>query len=406
MPNDMEVLSPLDHRQLSSHSDWYSQYKYRGGLASPKSSTSRSSPESLEQPSMKTGDVLSFRPDGERTTTYDPPQTGSGSRHSPRRLNFLPPFASTKPSLPPIRSILAEPLASPPSTPTSARRSIQAPGHSQESEYTHQHKRSCSSFAWDRRSSYASPASAHSMSLPLPEGSLRRDSATQPVPGESYRYSEDPFPRHRLSNAFLPELRTSALEPRASSPDRAPHSSDLVSLRKRSYDSMVAPLERERLPPPPPTAWSISTQGPSPSMSQPNYHNPTSPPPPFRSFSMSGPSLTRPPLVPHPHSAVEAGSPPSGLYGRPAVYDYQLSKARKRSNLPKESTDIMKRWFEDHLDNPYPSEDEKKYFAVKAGINLTQVSNWFINHRRRCPELREQRDKKQTTGRQTATESP
>lgn len=120
-------------------------------------------------------------------------------------------------------------------------------------------------------------------------------------------------------------------------------------------------------------------------------------------------------MMPHPHSAMEMRSPPSVMYPRPPVYDYQLAKARKRSNLPKESTDIMKRWFEDHLDNPYPSEEEKKYFAAKAGINLTQVSfpissplrlrlthvaqvsNWFINHRRRCPELREQRDKKQTT---------
>lgn len=24
---------------------------------------------------------------------------------------------------------------------------------------------------------------------------------------------------------------------------------------------------------------------------------------------------------------------------------------------------------------------------------MTQVSNWFINHRRRCPELRDKRDK-------------
>jgi len=34
----------------------------------------------------------------------------------------------------------------------------------------------------------------------------------------------------------------------------------------------------------------------------------------------------------------------------------------------------MKRWFEEHIDNPYPSEEQKKYFATKANINLTQVS--------------------------------
>ena len=121
--------------------------------------------------------------------------------------------------------------------------------------------------------------------------------------------------------------------------------------------------------------------------------------------------------------SMHMGSPAPAMYQRPGVYDYHLSKSRKRSNLPKESTDIMKRWFEAHLDNPYPSEEDKKHFAAEAGINLTQVrpltrmffhvtngvskvSNWFINHRRRCPELREQRDKKQTTGGRTSTNSP
>lgn len=80
--------------------------------------------------------------------------------------------------------------------------------------------------------------------------------------------------------------------------------------------------------------------------------------------------------VPAQYTAVpELAGPSASSYSRPGVYDYQLAKARKRSNLPKESTDIMKRWFEDHLDNPYPSEDEKKFFAQKAGINLTQVSS-------------------------------
>lgn len=61
-------------------------------------------------------------------------------------------------------------------------------------------------------------------------------------------------------------------------------------------------------------------------------------------------------------------------YMAPSVgYEYSGSKSRKRSNLPKQSTEIMKRWFEEHIDNPYPSEEQKKYFAAKANINLTQV---------------------------------
>ena len=62
-----------------------------------------------------------------------------------------------------------------------------------------------------------------------------------------------------------------------------------------------------------------------------------------------------------------------------------------------------------NIANPYPSEEQKAAFsnvseftrgngavidrAQVTGISMTQVSNWFINHRRRCPELRDKREK-------------
>ncbi|SMY22603.1 unnamed protein product [Zymoseptoria tritici ST99CH_1A5] len=85
------------------------------------------------------------------------------------------------------------------------------------------------------------------------------------------------------------------------------------------------------------------------------------------------------------------GNVPS--YFMPSQYEYQHGKARKRSNLPKQSTEIMKTWFDQNIANPYPSEEQKAIFANATGINLTQVSNWFINHRRRCPELRDKRER-------------
>lgn len=81
-----------------------------------------------------------------------------------------------------------------------------------------------------------------------------------------------------------------------------------------------------------------------------------------------------------------------GQYGS-GHYDYSLARTRKRSNLPKHSTEIMKKWFDENIESPYPSEEQKRQFAAAANINLTQVSNWFINHRRRCPELRNRREK-------------
>lgn len=69
---------------------------------------------------------------------------------------------------------------------------------------------------------------------------------------------------------------------------------------------------------------------------------------------------------------------------------------------------MLKQWFSDHLGHPYPTEDEKQYLCRQTGLQMTQVfssslvssrrerpanpddqiSNWFINaRRRRIPEL-------------------
>jgi hypothetical protein len=66
--------------------------------------------------------------------------------------------------------------------------------------------------------------------------------------------------------------------------------------------------------------------------------------------------------------------PYSHAFFVPSHYEYQNGKSRKRSNLPKQSTEIMKRWFDENMHNPYPSEEQKRHFAAVAGINLTQVS--------------------------------
>ncbi|WPH05089.1 Homeobox protein TGIF1 [Acrodontium crateriforme] len=84
---------------------------------------------------------------------------------------------------------------------------------------------------------------------------------------------------------------------------------------------------------------------------------------------------------------------PASMYTMSNDYDFQHSKARKRGNLPKQSTEIMKTWFDQNISNPYPSEEQKLHFSKATGVSMTQVSNWFINHRRRCPELRDKRSK-------------
>ncbi|KAK4184179.1 pah5 homeobox protein encoded by the pah5 protein [Podospora australis] len=56
---------------------------------------------------------------------------------------------------------------------------------------------------------------------------------------------------------------------------------------------------------------------------------------------------------------------------------------KRRGNLPKETTDKLRAWFVAHLSHPYPSEDEKQELMRQTGLQMNQISNWFINARRR-----------------------
>lgn len=56
---------------------------------------------------------------------------------------------------------------------------------------------------------------------------------------------------------------------------------------------------------------------------------------------------------------------------------------RRRGKLPKPVTDLLKTWLLEHASHPYPTEDEKRSLCSMTGLTLSQVSNWFINARRR-----------------------
>ncbi|KAI0180373.1 hypothetical protein GGR52DRAFT_240933 [Hypoxylon sp. FL1284] len=56
---------------------------------------------------------------------------------------------------------------------------------------------------------------------------------------------------------------------------------------------------------------------------------------------------------------------------------------RRRGNLPKETTERLRGWFLTHLHHPYPTEDEKNELMRITGLQINQISNWFINARRR-----------------------
>ncbi|ABN66947.2 predicted protein [Scheffersomyces stipitis CBS 6054] len=68
------------------------------------------------------------------------------------------------------------------------------------------------------------------------------------------------------------------------------------------------------------------------------------------------------------------------------------NKRKTRNNLPKEITYILLKWLNDHLSHPYPNSFEKNQLMMMTGLNQQQLSNWFINARRRkIKSLKEQK---------------
>ncbi|CCD26701.1 Tos8p NDAI_0I01320 [Naumovozyma dairenensis CBS 421] len=55
----------------------------------------------------------------------------------------------------------------------------------------------------------------------------------------------------------------------------------------------------------------------------------------------------------------------------------------RRSSLPITTVQILNEWLLDHLTNPYPTTQEKKELLKQTGLTKIQLSNWFINVRRR-----------------------
>lgn len=71
----------------------------------------------------------------------------------------------------------------------------------------------------------------------------------------------------------------------------------------------------------------------------------------------------------------------------------QTLRSRTRNNLPKETTYILLKWLNDHLNHPYPNSFEKTQLMMTTGLNQQQLSNWFINARRRKIKVLRQKQK-------------
>jgi len=51
------------------------------------------------------------------------------------------------------------------------------------------------------------------------------------------------------------------------------------------------------------------------------------------------------------------------------------------------NTAVLVKWIEEHQSNPYPTKAEKQYLAYYSAMNLTPLSTWFANARRRIKKI-------------------
>lgn len=78
---------------------------------------------------------------------------------------------------------------------------------------------------------------------------------------------------------------------------------------------------------------------------------------------------------------------------------------RRRGNLPKAVTAILRDWLSRHKKHPYPTEEEKAALAAETNLNLNQISNWFINARRRILQpMLEQEEEEEEINHATSVE--
>jgi hypothetical protein len=76
-----------------------------------------------------------------------------------------------------------------------------------------------------------------------------------------------------------------------------------------------------------------------------------------------------------------------------AATSVNKNDAHNNSRFSRHARSILRVWFNEHKDNPYPSSEEKDDLAAQTGLKRNQISLWLVNTRRRYRSRKHQQAK-------------
>lgn len=115
-----------------------------------------------------------------------------------------------------------------------------------------------------------------------------------------------------------------------------------------------------------PNGPSYQSSSPVQQYSHQQYYSHSSYPQPQGNFGYSSTQ----PMVMDNRSPFSTGHPVDMTMDH---FDHGRPGKRRRGNLPKHVTDLLRGWLNDHLHHPYPTEDEKQMLMAQTGLNINQV---------------------------------
>jgi hypothetical protein len=129
--------------------------------------------------------------------------------------------------------------------------------------------------------------------------------------------------------------------------------------------------------------------------SSPNYdyfkHSPIPPSPRQQQYTITHNTIETPKISKNKRLRQKSLSPASSVTSTSSSSSRASATTgtkKRRGNLPRQVTEVLRVWLNSNLQHPYPTDEEKAQLMKQTGLTLNQISNWFINaRRRRIPAL-------------------